>query len=284
MIFNVIKDIQLDHVATAVENWEDAWPTVVGVLGGKWKSGGFNLGFAPAQLSFANDMRIEVLMPSDVEHNDFLRRFLDHSGPGPHHLTFKVHDIEAALDEVRSAGFEPTGVSIGNPWWKEAFIHPKQALGVVVQIAQSAGSWFVPPPKGVPMPKEGVNSELLWVGHAVSDINRGLELFRDLLGGTELASGSCDDGSSNWIELSWKGPGRIRLIAKNPDSEVKSPVEDWLKGRSGRICHLAFGVQDLQSSEGLHESGLPGMPDGAQVLGVSEALNLPVIIVRAKGN
>jgi methylmalonyl-CoA/ethylmalonyl-CoA epimerase len=73
----------LDHVAIAVERWADAWPRYAVGLGGAWSSGGFNVGFGPAQLRFANGARLEVLQPWQPEANPFLRRFLDASGPGP---------------------------------------------------------------------------------------------------------------------------------------------------------------------------------------------------------
>src|SRR5580700_7494616 len=99
--------VVLDHVAVAVERWTDAWPRYVHQLGGTWHSGGVNSGFSPAQLSFGNGARVEILQPWEPESNPFLRRFLDSSGPGPHHLTFKVPDIEATLARVGDAGFDP---------------------------------------------------------------------------------------------------------------------------------------------------------------------------------
>ncbi len=50
--------------------------------GPSWSSGGPGPGFAPAQLRFANGARVEVLMPWDVEVNDFLSRFLAGQRPG----------------------------------------------------------------------------------------------------------------------------------------------------------------------------------------------------------
>src|SRR3954470_17744736 len=131
----VIDSVDLDHVAVAVEQWGDAWPRFVGVLGGRWMSGGKGPGFAPSQLGFANGMRVEVLEPHLVEVNDFLRRFLDRSGPGPHHLTFKVPDINTALAATEAAGYRVVNVDLSDPMWKEAFLYPKDATGVVVQLA-----------------------------------------------------------------------------------------------------------------------------------------------------
>src|SRR6266498_780258 len=106
----VTKDIVFDHVAIATERWSDAWPRLAGDLGGRWASGGYALGYAPMQLRYANGMKIELLEPHDVERNDFLRRFLDRHGPGPHHFTFKVPDISVMLDTLDANGFPPVNV------------------------------------------------------------------------------------------------------------------------------------------------------------------------------
>src|SRR4051812_8754793 len=132
----------LDHVAVAVEQWTDAWPRYLGDLAGQWLAGGRGPGFSPSQVRYPHperSMKVEVLEPNLVELNDFLRRFLDHSGPGPHHLTFKVPDLEAALEVMQSRGYEPIGVDLSDDEWKESFIHPKQACGIVVQVAQASG-------------------------------------------------------------------------------------------------------------------------------------------------
>ena len=101
----------LDHVAVAVEQWADAWPHFAVDLGGEWVSGGAGPGFSPMQLRYANEMKVEVISPHRVDVNDFLRRFLDRRGPGPHHLTFKVPDIRDALGRCEAAGISPVNVA-----------------------------------------------------------------------------------------------------------------------------------------------------------------------------
>jgi methylmalonyl-CoA/ethylmalonyl-CoA epimerase len=81
-------------------------------------------------------MTVELLEPYRVEEHAFLERFLTDRGPGPHHLTFKVDDLAAELDRIRAAGLHPTGVLLDSPRWKECFLHPAEAHGTVVQIAQ----------------------------------------------------------------------------------------------------------------------------------------------------
>jgi hypothetical protein len=230
-----IEDVDLDHIAVAVEQWADAWPRFVEVAGGRWMSGGRGPGFAPCQLGFANEMRVEVLEPHLVERNDFLRRFLDRSGPGPHHMTFKVKDLAAALTTADATGYRPINVDMSDPYWKEAFLHPKESCGVVVQLAQSIeGYWETPAPDGFP---EGgpVMATLDRVVHAVADLDAGIRLFAGLLRGSEVDRGA--DESVQWVELAWPGPGRVRLVT--PASPA-SPVAAWLGDRPGRVHHIAF--------------------------------------------
>src|SRR5688500_5005902 len=133
-----IRDVRLDHIAVATEQAADAWPRYVGDLGAEWRGGGPDPGFYSAQVVFSGGMKVEVLEAYQPELNDFLRPFLDRNGAGPHHITFKVADIDEALQLTNAAGYRPVNVNLESPWWKEAFIHPKEAPGIVVQLAQSA--------------------------------------------------------------------------------------------------------------------------------------------------
>jgi catechol 2,3-dioxygenase-like lactoylglutathione lyase family enzyme len=243
-----VQGIRLDHVAVALPNWSAGWPRFAEQLGGRWCSAGWGPGFAPSQLEFANGMRLELLKPNDVEVNDFLARFLAASGPGPHHLTYKVDDIEAALDACRAAGIEPVGVDLRDPEWKEAFLHPKAAgLGVVVQLAEShhEESWSTPPPDGFPDTVRPPAS-LDHVGHAVADLDHALHVFRDVLGGEP--AGEDGDEACRWVDLRWPGPGRVRLLA--PTATRRGPLAEWLGDAPGRVHHLLFTCDDPASVPG----------------------------------
>jgi catechol 2,3-dioxygenase-like lactoylglutathione lyase family enzyme len=235
----VIRGADLDHVALAAESQAELWPRYAGDLSGSWGGGGFSPGFNWAYVVFANGMRVEALEPARVEQNDFLRRFLDHSGPGPHHLTYKVPSLRSALDEVVTHGYRPVSVDESNPAWKEAFIHPKDGPGVVVQLAESAeddgSSHYVRPPRPVEWPAAtSASFDLDYVAHAVADMTEGRRFFIGLLGGEVVGEGSCFD--HQWVDIRWPGPGRVRLL--NPIGS--GPVADWLGRRNGRMDHLAL--------------------------------------------
>jgi hypothetical protein len=248
MTGTAIRGTVLDHVAHAVPRWQDVWSRYATDLGAEWSSGGPGPGFAPAQLRFGNDARLEVLMPNAIETNDFLARFLAHSGPGPHHLTFKVPDLSSALDQVRRCGFEPIGIGVRDPEWLEAFIHPRQATGVVVQVAEAPVPWSSPPPDDYPKERRTDSgggpvspARLRWVTHAVSDLRAATLLFVELLGGDVVNEGS--DPGLQWMELAWAGPLHIRLVSPT-GSSTRGPISDWLAGRTGRIHHLLAEVEE----------------------------------------
>ena len=228
----------LDHVAIAVERWRDGWPRFRELLGGAWDGGGSTIGFAPHQLSYAAGMRIELLRPHAIEENDFLRRFIDRNGVGPHHLTFKVDDIRAAIDDATAAGHPPVGISFADPSWMEAFLHPKSAHGIVVQLAQAdPEDWDDPaPPRS--LPPAGPQADLVRVVHLVAELDAAVELFAGLLGGVERDPVAPLPGKS--VVLTWRSGGAVALVQPEPGSAEAA----WLGELSGRIHHVAFAVDD----------------------------------------
>lgn len=129
----------LDHVAMGLHDITETLFALVGELGGVPIHGGEIVGFRSMQIRLGDGhrgMTVELLEPFNVHLNDFLARFLARSGIGPHHLTFKVKDIAAELERLEDLGYQPINVNLSNEMWQEAFLHPKDAHGTVVQIAQ----------------------------------------------------------------------------------------------------------------------------------------------------
>ncbi len=125
-----------DHIAFGVPSIDATAPFLVERLGGRPYARGPGRGFVWKQWRFAGGGVLEVLEP-DGPPGGFLHRFLVQRGAGIHHVTFKVPDIGAAMRRAAALGYDAIGFDDSFPGWKECFIHPKQAQGIVVQLAES---------------------------------------------------------------------------------------------------------------------------------------------------
>jgi methylmalonyl-CoA/ethylmalonyl-CoA epimerase len=177
---------RLDHVAIAVPRAEDAVDWLVARLGGRPFAAGPGLGFRFWQFAFARDGRIELLEPEGPA-NGFLQRFLAARGEGIHHLTFKVPDLGAAAERAARFGYDVVGRSELHPSWKEAFLHPKQAQGIVVQLAEShpelePEEWSAMPFPPLPEPARQ-RADVLGVRLRAASEARARRQWQELLGG-----------------------------------------------------------------------------------------------------
>jgi methylmalonyl-CoA/ethylmalonyl-CoA epimerase len=132
-----IENAKLDHVAIGAAHIEDAADLLVRRLGGRPHAGGPGPAFRGAQWEFRDGARVEVIEPFGAP-DGFLHRFLASRGPGIHHVTFKVPDIYRAAEAVRARGLTVVGFNDAFEGWKEMFLHPREAQGIVVQLAQTS--------------------------------------------------------------------------------------------------------------------------------------------------
>ncbi len=86
--------------------------------------------------------RMELLEPTADDSP--VARFLEsNGGPGVHHITFEVDNLDEALADLEQRGgriayrhtYAP-GVSFEGKAWREAFVHPKDAFGVLIHLAE----------------------------------------------------------------------------------------------------------------------------------------------------
>ena len=197
----------LDHLAVGTPALSAGWELFADVLGGTWAYGGDDPGYWWGQLNFASGPKIELLTPTGGPDAAFLERFLAARGAGPHHFNFLVPDIETTLARIKAAGIDPVRVNLANPAWKEAFLHPRAAYGIVIQVAQQDGSPASAPPRELPPP--GPPTRLDLIEHHVGDLDGAVRLFRDVLDGRLEAAGA------GTAELTWPGGKRIKLVRED---------------------------------------------------------------------
>jgi len=94
---------------------------------------GYDESFRLATLRIG-DYRVELMEPARPE--GFLPRFLARRGPGMHHLSIDVEDLDAALAPFERAGVHIVDRFDFSPDRKTAFLHPKSVFGVLVQFWQ----------------------------------------------------------------------------------------------------------------------------------------------------
>jgi catechol 2,3-dioxygenase-like lactoylglutathione lyase family enzyme len=234
-----VAEFKLDHIAFGVPDVAPVAELLAGHLGGSERGSGPGGGFVFWQWEFANGGAIEIIVP-DGPPGGFLHRFLAARGSGPHHVTFKVPEIHAALDRARANGYEPVGFDDRFPGWKEAFLHPKQAQGIVVQLAEAhpeldaemEGADFVRPPYPVTARAAATVSVVGLLLSSRSE-ERALRQWRTLLGGALARE-------------------RERLVFRWPDSPLRIAVRVQPDAEEGPLALEIAAPRRIALPEGPH--------------------------------
>jgi methylmalonyl-CoA/ethylmalonyl-CoA epimerase len=234
----------LDHVAVGVYKINEALDWAARTAGGREVARFTERSWVGLQIAFAGGMRLEALEPLDAPVDDFLLRFLEHSGEGLHHFTFKVKDIEARIARLRSLGLEPVKVDLSDPNWRECFLHPRLGLGAVIQLAQPLGEWSAEKELG-PAPADLIAAELLGAELRVSDPDIAGAVFGDVLDGTaqDVDGGKAYTwpASGTLVVRPAEGRGYVeavvfRILGVPPGLDVPSHQEMLLQGPTTVRC------------------------------------------------
>jgi hypothetical protein len=248
--------LYFDHLAVGVRSWPDGFRRFAAELGGHWSHGGDAGEFAPCQLMFPPGINVELIAPGSAA-GGFMHRFIDRAGPGPHHITFKVPSLDAALAEISALGIGVLDGHNRHPYWQEAFLHPKQCgIGTLLQLVQSddalvLGLARTPPPDTFPAEPEPAGNparSVAWVGLTVESVGRARELFTGPLHGAVAEDGH------GWLRVTW-GPGRDLLVRSGDAAPGGASL--WA-GRDPGVAHVVFGsdqltVRQLESGDVLVE-------------------------------
>ena len=155
---------RIDHVAIAVRDHEAAlhfFQDILGAVAGeKYKAADRN--FYWQTLALGDLSRLEIISPSGPD--SFLDGFRAKKEGGFHHITLQTPDLEALLKKLETRGIPYFGKhAYPDGSWKEVFIHPRDAFGVLIQIAEfDAERWMVSEakmPEGIRFQIEGLAKE-----------------------------------------------------------------------------------------------------------------------------
>ena len=205
----MVRRILFDHIAIGVPRTADSAPFLAGELGGVPDSGYPSGVFTWSTYRFEGGGSIELIEPLGAD--GFLHRFLAERGPGIHHVTFKVPSLDEVCARAEATGYGIVGRDDSDPEWKEAFLHPKQALGIVVQFAQpgpsDGGSRPLTPPPAVASPPPPVT--LLGLRMRCQSRERAVTQWSTVL------QGNLEDGPRGSLHFHW--PGSFMRVAVEID-------------------------------------------------------------------
>jgi len=145
---------RIDHVSLAVREFErasDFFERVFRVIPGASGSPGEIWDFRWQVFSFGDLTRLELISQNGA--GGFLKEFLSKREGGVHHITIETPDIKKVQDHLDRNNVPYFGYSEELDNWKELFIHPRHAFGVLIQIAEfRADDWLS---ESVKFPEKG---------------------------------------------------------------------------------------------------------------------------------
>ena len=220
-----MRRIRFDHIAIAVPRLADAPAFLVGELGGTPAHGGTAGAYTFGQWRFRDGGRLEILEPRGAD--GFLHRFLAQRGPGIHHVTFLVPSLREACDRAGAHSYTIVGYDDSDVRWQEAFLHPKQALGIVVQLAApqpgsgDAGRrrWVAPPgPPKPPPPVTVLGLRMVARSRARAETQWG-----------RVLGGEASEGAAGVVTYRWPG-SPMRIVVEVDPARDEGPMAIELEG------------------------------------------------------
>jgi methylmalonyl-CoA/ethylmalonyl-CoA epimerase len=126
---------QINHIALIVENLDAAlsfWRDTLGIELSRIEE-------VPVEHSVVaflpvGETEIELIKPTTNDSG--LAKFLQKRGPGMHHICLEVEDIEKLLSQLKEQNIQMINETplTGTGGKKYAFIHPKSAFGVLIEL------------------------------------------------------------------------------------------------------------------------------------------------------
>jgi methylmalonyl-CoA epimerase len=132
---------KIDHLGIAVRDLAAASKRFELLLGGR-PGGEEEVPTEKVRVKFftVGESHFELLEPTSAESP--IAKFLEKRGEGIHHICLSVDDVAAEVARLRAAGFDFVGEAPrpGAGGHKVAFIHPKSAGGILVELSQAPNS------------------------------------------------------------------------------------------------------------------------------------------------
>jgi methylmalonyl-CoA/ethylmalonyl-CoA epimerase len=124
--------MRVDHTGIAVESIATAEPVLFALGCRKLIEESVEGRFRWAQYDFGrNASRLELIAPEAED--TFLTSFLEEHGPGLHHVTLEVADIDAVVGPIEGTDLDVVEYRTYEDW-TEAFVPPSNPTGTLFQL------------------------------------------------------------------------------------------------------------------------------------------------------
>ncbi|WP_419213162.1 methylmalonyl-CoA epimerase [Maribacter sp. X9] len=130
---------KIEHLGIAVKNLDASnalFEKLLGVAPYKQEA----VASESVRTSFFQNGPNKIELVESTDPNGPIAKFLEKKGEGIHHVAFEVDDILAEMARLKQEGFtllnEKPKKGADNKW--VAFVHPKSANGVLVELCQEA--------------------------------------------------------------------------------------------------------------------------------------------------
>lgn len=127
---------RVDHISMGHADWREQSARLERLLGFKflhsWDAhDGSDFTGSVSQVR-GTGIEFEIISPAGPA--SFVQKFLDEQGPGLHHITVEVDDLDETCAELERQGMKPFGGIQDDGLWKLTYIHPKDSGGILWQL------------------------------------------------------------------------------------------------------------------------------------------------------
>jgi methylmalonyl-CoA/ethylmalonyl-CoA epimerase len=131
---------KIDHVALVVQEIDEAlkfWQDALGIPLDHQE----DLPREQSTIAFLPIGNSEIELVQPTSNDSGVAKYLEKRGPGMHHICLEVDDIEAMLAQLKAKDIRLIHEEsiVAKSGKKYAFIHPKSAFGVLVELYELPG-------------------------------------------------------------------------------------------------------------------------------------------------
>lgn len=175
------------------------------------------------------------------ERRDFIAQFLERRGEGFHHLSFEVDRLDPIVESLKAAGVRIVDEYDLADGTRTAFISPRSAFGVLVQLWQP-----VDYDKPIPRPADDGRARFDHLAIAVRDLHAALAFFQERFGGALVQEPVRSETQGDFILAHTQiGELRLEFIQSATPGADGDFVGGFIAKRGEGMHHITVNVADF---------------------------------------